>query len=100
MSVVNPNVSDDAFAACASPTLQNAVEHNSLHFSPKATAAFLAWWGLFSRSLSLPIRQGKLFSPDAPPPSKKFGRSLATIKVNRKRLVEQESDVLTDGSTE
>lgn len=29
--------------------------------------------------MSLPIRQGKLF-PDSPPPSKKFGRSLGTIK--------------------
>jgi hypothetical protein len=31
--------------------------------------------------MSLPIRQGKLF-PNSPPPSKKFGRSLGTIKVN------------------
>lgn len=30
--------------------------------------------------MSLPIRQGRMF-PDSPPPSKKFGRSLGTIKV-------------------
>jgi hypothetical protein len=34
---------------------------------------------LFNHTMSLPIRQGKLF-PDSPPPSKKFGRSLGTIK--------------------
>lgn len=34
---------------------------------------------LFDHAMSLPIRQGKLF-PNSPPPSKKFGRSLATIK--------------------
>jgi hypothetical protein len=35
---------------------------------------------LFNHKMSLPIRQGKMF-PDSPPPSKKFGRSLGTIKV-------------------
>jgi hypothetical protein len=55
-------------------------KHNSLHFSPKAFAHFFAWWKLFDHTLSLPIRQGKLF-PDSPPSSKKFGRSLGTIKV-------------------
>lgn len=34
---------------------------------------------LFNHVMSLPIRQGRLF-PDSPPPSKKFGDSLATIK--------------------
>lgn len=32
--------------------------------------------------MSLPIRQGRLF-PKSPPPSKKFGKALATIKVCR-----------------
>ncbi|WVQ80568.1 hypothetical protein IAT38_002673 [Cryptococcus sp. DSM 104549] len=52
---------------------------NSLHFAPKASHHFLSWWRLFGHQMSLPIRQGKLF-PDSPPPSKKFGRSLGTIK--------------------
>lgn len=54
-------------------------EASSLHFSPKATAHFLAWWRLFNSTMSLPIQQGKMF-PNSPPPSKKFGRTLATIK--------------------
>ncbi|KAK8858435.1 hypothetical protein IAR55_002662 [Kwoniella newhampshirensis] len=52
---------------------------NSLHFAPKSTYHFLSWWKLFDHKMSLPIRQGKLF-PDSPPPSKKFGRSIATMK--------------------
>ncbi|ORY31449.1 golgi-body localization protein domain-domain-containing protein [Naematelia encephala] len=53
--------------------------HSSMHCSPKAFAHFFAWWRLFDHKTSLPIRQGSLF-PDAPPASKKFGRSLGTIK--------------------
>ncbi|KAL7425083.1 Protein SABRE [Cryptotrichosporon argae] len=56
-----------------------AENHNSLHFSPKAFAHFYAWWKLFDHTMSLPIRQGKAF-PESGPPSKKFGRSLGTIK--------------------
>lgn len=73
-----------------------SVSHNSLHCTPKAFAHFFAWWRwvcalskrknqsltlirLFNSTLSLPIRQGKLF-PASPPPSRKFGRSLGTIK--------------------
>ncbi|KAL5508278.1 FMP27 [Sanghuangporus vaninii] len=52
---------------------------SSFHLTPKTFAHFWSWWGLFDRYLSLPIRQGKLF-PNARPPSKKFGRHLATIK--------------------
>ena len=37
---------------------------------------------LFDSTTSLPIRQGRLF-PDSPPNSKKFGRSLGTMKVRR-----------------
>ncbi|WWD18325.1 hypothetical protein CI109_102775 [Kwoniella shandongensis] len=54
---------------------------NSLHFAPKSTYHFLSWWKLFDHKMSLPIRQGRLF-PDSPPPSKKFGRSIATMKVS------------------
>lgn len=54
-------------------------QESSFHFTPKGFAHFFAWWGLFSHVMSLPIRQGALF-PSSPPKSKKFGRSLATIK--------------------
>ncbi|KAM0751839.1 hypothetical protein T439DRAFT_325030 [Meredithblackwellia eburnea MCA 4105] len=53
--------------------------YNSLHFGPQAATHFWAWWRLFDGSMSLPIRQGKLF-PSAQPPSKKFGKHCATIK--------------------
>ena len=48
--------------------------YNSLHFSPQASTHFWAWWRLFDGSMSLPIRQGKLF-PSAQPPSR--SRSIA-----------------------
>lgn len=54
-------------------------QESSFHFTPKGFAHFFAWWNLFSHVMSLPIRQGALF-PSSPPKSKKFGRSLATIK--------------------
>ena len=53
--------------------------YNSLHFSPQASTHFWAWWKLFDGSMSIPIRQGKLF-PSALPPAKKFGKHCATIK--------------------
>lgn len=53
--------------------------HNSFHLTPKTFAHFWSWWHLFDGALSLPIRQGSLF-PESRPPSKKFGRHLATIK--------------------
>ncbi|KAH8113231.1 golgi-body localization protein domain-containing protein [Phellopilus nigrolimitatus] len=56
-----------------------ALSSNSFHFTPKTFAHFWSWWDLFDRSLSIPIRQGNLF-PYARPPSKKFGRHLATLK--------------------
>jgi hypothetical protein len=52
---------------------------SSFHLTPMGFAHFFAWWRLFNHAMSLPIRQGSLF-PFSPPPSKKFGRSLATIK--------------------
>lgn len=55
------------------------LEPNSFHLSPKTFAHFWSWWDLFDRFLSLPIRQGRIF-PNARPPSKKFGKYLATIK--------------------
>lgn len=58
----------------------DAEECSSFHLTPKGFTHFFAWWRLFKQhALSLPIRQGKLF-PRSPPPSKKFGRSVATIK--------------------
>ena len=56
------------------------------HLTPKVFTHFWSWWGLFDRSLSLPVRQGKLF-PNARPPSKKFGQHLATLKVSRLMLL-------------
>ena len=62
------------------PPASAAETHNSIHLSPKAFAHFFNWWHLFSSKLPAPIRLGKAF-PDTPPvASKKFGRSLATIK--------------------
>ncbi|KDQ20607.1 hypothetical protein BOTBODRAFT_124283 [Botryobasidium botryosum FD-172 SS1] len=66
-----------------SPTLpeqpHGRTQCNSFHLSPQSFAHFWSWWGLFNDALSLPIRQGKLFI-GARPPSKKFGRHLATLK--------------------
>ena len=53
--------------------------YNSLHFSPQGSTHFWRWWNLFDGTMSLPIRQGKLF-PSAQAPSKKFGKHCATIK--------------------
>ncbi|BGP20274.1 Protein SABRE [Rhodosporidiobolus nylandii] len=53
--------------------------YNSFHFTPHANTHFARWWKLFDGTLSLPIRQGKLF-PSAQAPSKKFGKHCATIK--------------------
>ncbi|BGP27835.1 hypothetical protein Rt10032_c13g5178 [Rhodotorula toruloides] len=53
--------------------------YNSFHFTPNAMTHFIRWWKLFDSSMSLPIRQGKLF-PSAQAPSPKFGRHTATIK--------------------
>ncbi|WVQ96789.1 hypothetical protein IAU59_003896 [Kwoniella sp. CBS 9459] len=58
------------------PETEDPNHVNSLHAAPKASHHFLQ---LFDHKTSLPIRQGKLF-PDSPPPSKKFSKSLATIK--------------------
>lgn len=52
---------------------------NNLYFSPLAWQHFWAWLRLFDSTMSLPVRQGKLF-PNTPPPSPKFGRQLGTIK--------------------
>ncbi|GAA5897882.1 hypothetical protein JCM6882_005104 [Rhodosporidiobolus microsporus] len=53
--------------------------YNSFHFTPHANAHFARWWKTFDGTMSLPIRQGKLF-PSAQAPSKKFGKHCATIK--------------------
>ena len=50
-----------------------------MHFSPHANTHFARWWKLFDSTMSIPIRQGKLF-PSAQAPSKKFGKHCATIK--------------------
>lgn len=53
--------------------------YNSFHFTPHANTHFVRWWKTFDGTMSLPIRQGKLF-PSAQAPSKKFGKHCATIK--------------------
>ncbi|KZT20386.1 hypothetical protein NEOLEDRAFT_1122781 [Neolentinus lepideus HHB14362 ss-1] len=53
--------------------------YSSLHLTPKTFTHFWSWWGLFDSSLSLPIRQGRLYQHSRPQ-SPKFGRHLATIK--------------------
>lgn len=62
-----------------SPLRHDTKKHNSFHLTPKTFAHFWSWWHLFDSALSLPIRQGLLF-PDSRPPTKKFGKHLATIK--------------------
>ncbi|CAO1631545.1 unnamed protein product [Jaminaea pallidilutea] len=52
---------------------------NHLYFSPLAWQHFWAWMRLFDSAMSLPVRQGTLFT-NTPPPSPKFGRQLGTIK--------------------
>ncbi|GAA6011720.1 hypothetical protein JCM10207_004222 [Rhodosporidiobolus poonsookiae] len=67
--------------AASDASVDYAGEHgyNSLHFTPSANTHFARWWKTFDGTMSLPIRQGKLF-PSAQAPSKKFGKHCATIK--------------------
>jgi len=53
--------------------------YNSVHMTPRFFTHFLKWWSLFSGLMSLPIRQGRLWSSQSKL-SKKFGRHLATVK--------------------
>ncbi|KAI9785376.1 MAG: hypothetical protein M1839_000395 [Geoglossum umbratile] len=53
--------------------------YNTVHLTPRFFTHFFNWWSLFSGSMSLPIRQGRLW-PGVEKSSKKFGRHLATIK--------------------
>ena len=55
--------------------------YNTVHLTPRFFTHFFTWWALFSRPMSLPIRQGNLF-PGQEKSSKKFGRHLATVKYN------------------
>ncbi|KIJ56610.1 hypothetical protein M422DRAFT_218123 [Sphaerobolus stellatus SS14] len=86
----NNNSLDDSYAgfrsnfihfstSLTSPLHKERSEYNSFYLTPKTFAHFWSWWHLFDSALSLPIRQGKLF-PEARPPTKKFGKHLATIK--------------------
>lgn len=51
---------------------------NSFHLTPLSVRYFRKWWALFNNSLSLPLRQGKIFSLELN--KKKFGTALYTIK--------------------
>ena len=53
--------------------------YNSIHLSPRFFSHFFNWWSLFSGVMSLPVRQGHLWTGPVKK-SKKFGRHLATIK--------------------
>ncbi|KUJ22172.1 uncharacterized protein LY89DRAFT_395347 [Mollisia scopiformis] len=55
--------------------------YNTVHLTPRFFYHFFAWWSMFGGTMSLPIRQGKLW-PGLEKSSKKFGRHLATIKYN------------------
>ncbi|KAG0648865.1 non sense mediated decay [Hyphodiscus hymeniophilus] len=55
--------------------------YNTVHLTPRFFTHFFAWWSMFGGTMSLPIRQGKLW-PGIEKSSKKFGRHLATIKYN------------------
>lgn len=54
----------------------NPNAYNTLQLTPITFEYFFTWWHMFSTSL--PVRHGKLFSPQLP--SKKFGNYLYTIK--------------------
>jgi hypothetical protein len=53
--------------------------YNTVHLTPRFFTHFFAWWSMFGGTMSLPIRQGKLW-PGIEKSSKKFGRHIATIK--------------------
>ncbi|KFZ16499.1 hypothetical protein V501_02180 [Pseudogymnoascus sp. VKM F-4519 (FW-2642)] len=56
-----------------------STSYNSVHLTPRFFTHFFAWWSMFGGTMSLPIRQGRLW-PGLEKSSKKFGRHLATIK--------------------
>jgi hypothetical protein len=61
--------------------LKPSRNYNSVHLTPRFFSHFFSWWSMFSGTMSLPIRQGRLW-PGVDKTSKKFGRHLATIKYN------------------
>ncbi|CCM03163.1 uncharacterized protein FIBRA_05285 [Fibroporia radiculosa] len=65
---------------------RHKVAPSSLHLSPEVFEHFWAWYALFDGALSLPIRQGSLYSRKRPV-SPKFGQHLATLKY--RVLIEQ-----------
>ncbi|GAA6043699.1 hypothetical protein JCM8097_007486 [Rhodosporidiobolus ruineniae] len=74
-----PNRSKSETSSDASVDYGGENGYNSFHFTPYANTHFARWWKTFDGTMSLPIRQGKLF-PSAQAPSKKFGKHCATIK--------------------
>lgn len=59
--------------------VEPSMSYNSVHLTPRFFTHFFAWWSMFGGTMSLPIRQGRLW-PGVEKSSKKFGRHLATIK--------------------
>ncbi|SCV74731.1 BQ2448_7760 [Microbotryum intermedium] len=75
----SPHPDDASSDNEAESFVEDVAKSNSLHFTSHAVAHFERWWKLFDGTMSLPIRQGKLF-PSSQAPSKKFGKHCATIK--------------------
>jgi hypothetical protein len=61
--------------------MEKSQSYNTVHLTPRFFYHFFTWWSMFGGTMSLPIRQGKLW-PGIEKSSKKFGRHLATIKYN------------------
>lgn len=62
-------------------TSKNGNSHNSAYLTPLTIKYFLAWWKTLNDTISLPIREGKLFTANFKKESLvKFGTHLATFK--------------------
>ncbi|KAI9001069.1 golgi-body localization protein domain-containing protein [Trametes punicea] len=72
---------------------------SNFHLSPEIFSHFWSWWHLFNGTLSLPIRQGKLY-PRRRPISPKFGHHLATLKYMASVPMLYISHVYVDNSQE
>jgi hypothetical protein len=58
----------------------NILSGNSMYLSPCFVEHFMNWFRMFGSPLSLPVREGNLFSSAEISPPKKFGEHLNTIK--------------------
>ncbi|KAE8393528.1 RNA pol II promoter Fmp27 protein domain-containing protein [Aspergillus alliaceus] len=58
---------------------QSSITYNAIHLTPLFFTHFYSWWALFSRVMSLPVRQGSLW-PETAKSNKSSGGQLATIE--------------------